>query len=66
MNITLNGDAKLLNDGACLSQLLEQLNIEGKRIAVEINQQIIPKSEHATYMIQDGDTIEIVHAIGGG
>ena len=66
MNITLNGELKLLNDGTYLNQLIEQLNIEGKRIAVEINKEIIPKSEHATYEIKDGDHIEIVHAIGGG
>ena len=66
MNITLNGETKPLNDGICLNQLIEELNIQGKRIAVEINQQIIPKSEHASYEIQDGDNIEIVHAIGGG
>jgi len=66
MNITLNGQAKSLTKDTHLSQLIKELNIEGKRIAVEINQQIIPKSEHATYIIQDGDSIEIVHAIGGG
>ena len=66
MNITLNGDAQQLNDGICLNQLIEQLNIKGRRIAVEINQQIIPKSEHLAYEIKDGDRIEIVHAIGGG
>ena len=66
MNITLNGKPELLDEGTCLSQLIKELNIEGKRIAVEINQQIIPKGEHATHVIQDGDIIEIVHAIGGG
>ena len=66
MNITLNGQAKSLNEDTYLSQLIKELNIEGRRIAVEINQQIIPKSEHTTYKIQDGDSIEIVHAIGGG
>ena len=66
MNITLNGKPELLDEGTCLSQLIKELNIEGRRIAVEINQQIIPKGEHATHVIQDGDIIEIVHAIGGG
>ena len=66
MNIILNGEAKQLDDNTYLNQLIEQLNIEGKRIAVEINQEIMPKSEHATYKIKDGDNIEIVHAIGGG
>ncbi|MDH5473114.1 MAG: sulfur carrier protein ThiS [Gammaproteobacteria bacterium] len=66
MQITLNGEKKSLDDGTHLSQLIEQLGIEGKRIAIELNREIIPKSEHASYEIKDGDTIEIVHAIGGG
>lgn len=66
MNITLNGEATQLQEGTYLSQLIEQLSIEGRRIAVEINQEIIPKSEHAVYEIKEGDSIEIVHAIGGG
>ena len=66
MHITLNGEEKSLKEGTSLNQLLEQLGIEGKRIAVEINREIIPKSEHAQYEIRDGDKIEVVHAIGGG
>ena len=66
MQITLNGEEKSLTDGTFLSQLIEQLDIQGKRIAVEINQEIIPKSDHSSYEIRDGDKIEIVHAIGGG
>ena len=66
MHITFNGEEKSLNEGTYLSQLLEQLGIEGKRIAIEINREIIPKSAHAQYEIKDGDNIEIVHAIGGG
>ena len=66
MQITLNGEVTALDDGTHLSQLIEQLGIEGKRIAIELNREIIPKSEHASYEIKNGDTIEIVHAIGGG
>ena len=66
MHITLNGEDKSLKEGTSLSQLLGQLGIEGNRIAVEINREIIPKSEHAQYVIRDGDKIEVVHAIGGG
>ena len=66
MKVTLNGKQQQLEDGILLGQLLEQMQLNGKRLAVEINMEIIPKSNHADFKIQDGDNIEIVHAIGGG
>ncbi len=66
MNIFLNGDTKQIENNLLLSELIEQLGFAGKRLAVEINKEIVPKSEHGSYTIQDGDRIEIVHAIGGG
>ncbi len=46
-------------------KLLKQKNIQNKYFAVEINQKIIPKSDHDTFIIKDGDKIEIITAIGG-
>ncbi len=66
MNIQLNGENKNVADGTLLSQLIEQLELNGKRLAVEINREIVPRSQHADYVIREGDKIEIVHAIGGG
>lgn len=66
MNIQLNGQIQTIEAGTHLNTLIEQLNLTGKRLAVEINREIIPKSEHAKYQIQQGDNIEIVYAIGGG
>lgn len=66
MDILLNGKALSLDDGLYLNMLITHLELSGKRLAVEINREIIPKSEHEQYRIQDGDTIEIVYAIGGG
>jgi len=66
MNVLINGKTKTIEDDLHLDQLIEQLELTGKRLAVEINQEIIPKSEHGKYQIKDGDRIEIVHAIGGG
>ncbi|MBA3981485.1 MAG: thiamine biosynthesis protein ThiS [Alcanivorax sp.] len=65
MQIQVNGDA-LDFQGRTISDLLVQLEIHGRRLAVEVNRDIIPKSEHADHALQDGDVIEIVHAIGGG
>lgn len=66
MQITLNGEAHQLKEGQSVAELLEQLHLVGKRLAVEINEEIIPKSRHATQRLQANDRVEIVHAIGGG
>lgn len=49
-----------------LQALLESLDMTRGRVAVEINQEIIPRSQHVEHVLKDGDKIEIVHAIGGG
>jgi len=66
MHIQVNGDTLELRDGASLAELVEQLGLAGKRIAAEVNLEIVPRSEHAALALKDGDRIEIVHAIGGG
>jgi sulfur carrier protein len=66
MQVTINGESHTLNDGIMLSTLLTELDIAGKRIAVEINESIVPKSLHPSTVINQGDKIEIIHAIGGG
>ena len=66
MKILLNGDVRTIDDGTRLSQLIEQLDLTGKRLAVEVNREIVPRSQHQDYTLQEGDNIEIVHAIGGG
>jgi sulfur carrier protein len=66
MNIFVNGDALELDQPLTITDLLAHLNMADKRVAVEINQDIIPRSEHSSYLIQDGDKIEVVQAIGGG
>ena len=66
MNILLNNKPEELFDGSTVKKLLENKNIKDKYYAVEINRKIIPKSDHETYIIKDGDKIEIITAIGGG
>ncbi|AJD46562.1 thiamine biosynthesis protein ThiS [Isoalcanivorax pacificus W11-5] len=65
MQLQVNGDS-LEFDGRTISDLLARLEIHGRRLAVEVNRDIIPKSEHADFALSDGDIVEIVHAIGGG
>ena len=66
MNILLNNKPVKLFDGSTVKKLLENKNIKNKYYAVEINRKIIPKSDHETYIINEGDKIEIITAIGGG
>ncbi len=49
-----------------LSELLVELGLGERRLAVELNNTIIPRGEHPTTILKDGDRVEIVHAIGGG
>ncbi len=65
MRIILNGESIALDNQVNIVQLLSQLEISG-RLAVEVNQRIIPRSLFSTYEIKSGDNIEIVEAIGGG
>ena len=65
MQITLNGEPYIVEDAITLEELLYKLNLKG-RLAVEINQRIIPHSEYNTQIICPDDRVEIVYAIGGG
>ncbi len=66
ISISLNGEPAQFAAGACVADVIVHLGLEGKRIAVERNQEIVPKSQHAATLLCSGDAIEIVHAIGGG
>lgn len=66
MNIQVNGELKQIANGCSIADLLALLEITGRRIAVELNQEIVPKSLHSTTILQDNDCVEVVHAIGGG
>ncbi|MEN8721068.1 MAG: sulfur carrier protein ThiS [Oceanococcaceae bacterium] len=66
MTVILNGQPRPLEPGTTLPALLAALELEDKRVAVEINGHIVPRGDHAATPLADGDRIEIVHAIGGG
>jgi len=66
MQILLNGETHPLPKQLTLAELLLQLELTGKRLAVEVNLAIVPRSEHEHFMLSAGDKVEIVHAIGGG
>ena len=66
MNILLNGEQRGLDEALTLHGLIDHLELSGKRLAVEVNEEVVPRSQHAEYRLHDGDRVEIVHAIGGG
>lgn len=66
MDIRLNGEPRSLPHPIALDQLLAEEGLAGRRVAVEINGEIVPRSRHAEHLLADGDVIEIVHALGGG
>jgi sulfur carrier protein len=66
MKILLNGAEREVAASTSLAELLEQAGYGARRVAVEVNREIIPRSRHAAQRLDDGDRIEIVHAIGGG
>jgi sulfur carrier protein len=66
MWITMNGTPNEVADGIRLDALLASCGYGDRRVAVEINEEIVPRSRHAERVVAAGDRIEIVQAIGGG
>ena len=66
IQVTVNGAAYRLEQPTDVSSLLNKLELAGKKIAVERNGEIVPRSAHARTLVADGDRLEIVVAVGGG
>lgn len=66
MNILLNGEPRTLAAPGSVLQLLQAEGLENRRVAVEVNGEIVPRSRHAEWTLMAGDRVEIVHALGGG
>ncbi|MCK7595497.1 sulfur carrier protein ThiS [Pseudomarimonas salicorniae] len=66
MEVIVNGRALQLDTPISLGELLAQLGHGERRVAVEVNREIVPRSQHASYRLGDGDRVELVHAMGGG
>ena len=65
-NITFNGEPRAVEAATTIAALLEREGLAARRIAVEVNREIVPKSQHATHPLCDGDKVEVVQALGGG
>jgi sulfur carrier protein len=66
MNIQLNGDLKQVDDNLTAAKLLDTLGLQGRRIAIEVNREILPRSHYESYRLKENDKVEIIHAVGGG
>jgi sulfur carrier protein len=66
MDILLNGATTHVPTGCSILGLLDHAGLGERRVAVEVNGTIVPRSAHATHVLSDGDRVEIVHALGGG
>ncbi len=66
ITLSVNGQSRVIDPGASLCVLLDQLSLSGKRVAVEKNGEIVPRSRYPDTPLADGDQLEIVVAVGGG
>jgi sulfur carrier protein len=66
MQILLNGEETVIQDKASVAELLRILGFEDQRVAVEVNQEVIPRAEHISFILSANDKVEIIHAVGGG
>ncbi|GAB4335069.1 MAG: sulfur carrier protein ThiS [Candidatus Abyssubacteria bacterium] len=66
MRITLNGEPFETIEHITVAELLNTLGVDGARVAVELNLDILPKGEYANTALKEGDRLEVVHFVGGG
>jgi sulfur carrier protein len=64
--LTVNGEGRDLPAGSSVAYLLAEIGLAARKVAVERNLEIVPRSQYARTLLADGDAIEIVHFIGGG
>jgi sulfur carrier protein len=66
MTITLNGDPYTLPGPLTIAELLERLQIDPRRVAVELNVQVLKRASYDTTVVNEGDEVEVVNFVGGG
>ncbi|HVC50236.1 MAG TPA: sulfur carrier protein ThiS [Burkholderiales bacterium] len=66
MHITINGKRQEIAEQKSVASLLLCLDLNGKRLAIELNGEILPRSQFASTLLADGDRLEIIVAVGGG
>jgi sulfur carrier protein len=66
IDVVINGQPRSISFGTTISVLLEELGLLGKRVAVERNREIVPRAQHPSTVLVDGDRLEVVTFVGGG
>jgi sulfur carrier protein len=66
MQIELNGEPRQIDQGTTVASLLGELELDPRFLAVEQNRELVPRGEHATALLAEGDRIEVVTLVGGG
>ena len=66
MHVIINGEPRQLDGGVTVAAVVRELGLSERRIAVEVNREILARAEYNTRTLTDGDQIEIVHFVGGG
>ena len=66
MEITVNGQSRQVAEGTTIAQLLEELQLPTKYLAVEVNLELVPRRQHAEHRLTQGDRLEVVTLVGGG
>lgn len=66
MNIIVNGQTRQVADGLTVAELLDELKLGTRYVAVEVNLEVVPRQTHAQRQLADGDRLEIVTLVGGG
>jgi sulfur carrier protein len=64
--IVVNGEPRATRDGQSVAELLRELGLDPRQVAVERNREIVPRAEHGQVVLADGDELEIVTFVGGG
>ncbi len=66
MQIRINGEPRTLADGRSIADLLDELDLSARNVAVEVNRELVPRDAHAGHLLNEGDRLEIVTLVGGG
>ena len=66
VQVIVNGEPRALQAGATVAELVAALGLGPRRIAVEVNRAVVPRTEYGATALRDGDAVEIIHFVGGG
>ena len=66
LEVTINGESHSFAAGTTIGQMLEELELPGEGVAVEVNRNIVPRRSHGEALLADGDEVEVVTFVGGG